>query len=258
MANHTLITGASEGLGVEFARLAAKEGRNLILTARSGDKLEALADELRSKRCEVIVITADLAADGEAARLWKSATDGRTVDVLVNNAGLGSYGPFSAADTWDRELNSMQVNITALTYLMKQAIPHMEAAGGGRILNVASIAGFFPGPGMAIYHATKAFVLSLSEAVASELSGSKVTVSAICPGPTATNFFDVADMNGMRAHKVARPMKASEVAKIGWIQGRVGRRVSIPGFSNVILANLPRITPRPVMTAAIRYFSQKP
>ena len=184
MTAYTLITGASEGLGVEFARIAANEGRNLILAARSQDKLDALAADLRSDSVDVVVIPADLSDMEQVDRLWAEASTGREIDVLVNNAGLGYNGAFSAGQGWDRELSSIHVNMLALTRLMKLAIPHMEALPKGRILNVASVAAFTPGPNMAVYHATKAYVLSLSEAVAEELRGTTVTVTALCPGAT--------------------------------------------------------------------------
>lgn len=248
MKTWTLVTGASEGLGVEFAKLAVKENRNVILVARSKDKLETLAGSLRSDSVSVEVIPADLSDLAATEQMWVKATKDRQIDRLVNNAGLGQHGAFSDGQGWQRELSSMQVNMTALTYLMKQAIPHMQAAGGGRILNVASVAGFTPGPSMAVYHATKAFVLSLSEAVAEELHGSNVTVTALCPGATATSFFDGADMHGVRLLKMAQPMAPKPVAEEGWIGARGGKRIVVPGAMNKVLAFLPRITPRRVTT----------
>lgn len=248
MASWTLITGASEGLGVEFARIAADEGRNLILTARSKDKLEALAAKLRSDSVEVAVIPADLSDLAEADRLWTEATDGREIDVLVNNAGLGSHGDFDEGQGWDRELNSINVNMLSLTRLMKLAIPHMRNLPKGRIMNVASVAGFSPGPNMAVYHATKAYVLSLSEAVAEELRGSNTTITALCPGATATNFFDDADMDGVRLLNMSKPMSAKDVAELGWLQARIGKRVVVPGLMNKVFAFLPRISPRGLTT----------
>ncbi len=248
MTQYTLITGASEGLGVEFARIAAKEGRNLILTARSKDKLDALANQLRSETVDVVVIPADLGDLAEADRLWAEATQDRQIDVLVNNAGLGYHGPFVDGQGWSRELASINVNMLSLTRLMKLAIPHMQAQPKGRILNVASVAGFQPGPNMAVYHATKAYVLSLSEAVAEELRGGNVTVTALCPGATATNFFDEADMHGVRLLKMAKPMKAHAVAEHGWLEARIGKRIVVPGLMNKVFAFLPRISPRGVTT----------
>jgi len=248
MDTWTLVTGASEGLGVEFARLAAKERRNLILVARSEDKLRALSEELSGNDVVVEVMPTDLSELAEVEALWARASEGRVIDRLVNNAGLGRHGDFGDGQDWARELTSMNVNMTALTYLMKHAIPHMQANGGGRILNVASVAGFTPGPNMAVYHATKAFVLSLSEAVVEELSGSNVTVTALCPGATATNFFDDADMHGVRLINLAKPMSAKAVAEEGWIAARGGKRVVVTGGLNKVFAFLPRITPRRVTT----------
>ncbi len=250
MDKYTLVTGASEGLGVEFARLAAKDGRNVILTARSTDKLEALAKDLRSDTVDVVVIPADLSDLSEAAQLWSAATDGRIIDILVNNAGLGYNGPFSDPQGWERELASMQVNMLTYTYLMKQAIPHMESYGGGRIMNVASTGGFMAGPGMAVYHASKAFALHLSEAVATELRNTNVTVTALCPGATATNFFEDADMHAVRLLKFGAPMKADVVAQDGWAKAFAGKRIVVPGVINKVFANLPRFAPR-ALTARV-------
>ncbi|WP_299145046.1 SDR family oxidoreductase [uncultured Tateyamaria sp.] len=244
----TLITGASEGLGVEFAHIAAREGRNLILAARSKDKLDKVAEAARTHGVEVLVVPTDLSDPDAVDQLWSTATDGRSVDVLVNNAGLGYNGPFADGQGWSRELSSINVNMIALTRLMKLAIPHMQAQPKGRILNVASVAGFTPGPNMAVYHATKAYVLSLSEAVAEELRGSNVTVTALCPGATATNFFEDADMHGVRLLKLAKPMKAFDVAELGWLGARIGKRIVVPGAMNKVLAALPRISPRGLTT----------
>lgn len=246
MQRYTLVTGASEGLGVEFARIAKRDGHNVILTARSADKLEALAAELRDDATDIIVIPADLSDLADAERLWAEATKGRIIDVLVNNAGLGFNGAFADQSAWSRELASMQVNMLSFTYLMKEAIAHMDTHGSGQILNVASTAGFLPGPGMAVYHATKAFALHLSEAVATELNSSKVTVTALCPGATATNFFDDADMHSVRLLKMAPPMTAFDVADEGWQKTRIGKRVVVPGIMNKIFAFVPRLVPRSV------------
>jgi len=180
--------------------------------------------------------------------MWAEASDGREIDVLVNNAGLGYNGAFDDDAGWAREMASINVNLIALTRLMKLAIPHMKTLPKARILNVASVAGFTPGPNMAVYHATKAYVLSLSEAVAEELRGTNVTVTALCPGATATNFFEDADMEGVRLLKMAKPMKAFDVAELGWLQARVGQRVVVPGFMNKVFAFLPRISPRAMTT----------
>lgn len=252
MAGYTLITGASEGLGVEFARLAARDGRNMILTARSEHKLNALAQDLRKDGLDVAVITADLSDPAAADRLWSQAVDGRQIDMLVNNAGLGHNGAFANADGWTRELASLQVNVMAFTRLMKCAAMHMAAHGEGRILNVSSLAGFMPGPNMAVYHAGKAFALSLSEAVAEELHGTGVTVTALCPGPTSTNFFADADMGNVRLVRMGRAMRAFDVAELGWLEARIGKRIVVPGFQNKLQAFGTRLMPRSMVTRIAR------
>lgn len=259
MAAWTLITGASDGLGVEFAKLAAKHGRDMILTARSADKMAALADDLRADGVEVVVIPADLNDLAEVDRLWAEATAGRQVDFLINNAGLGRNGAFAGGDeaAWEMDLSIMDVNMRALTRLMRLAIPHMTDAGAGRILNVGSVAGFLPGPNMAIYHASKAYVLHLSEAVAHELRKSPVTVTAFCPGATRTGFFDKADMRGIRLLRFSPPANARTVAVAGWQAALGGRRVAIPGLTNKVSAFLPRLAPRGVVTALTGVFMSK-
>lgn len=248
MSAYTLITGASEGLGVEFAKLAAREGRNMILTARNETRLREVAEQVRADDLDIIVIPADLSNLADAERLWTQATKGREIDVLVNNAGLGSNGDFSQAQGWDRELTSIHVNMVSFTYLMKQAVAHMQNRGKGRVLNVASVAGFTPGPNMAVYHATKAYALSLSEAVAEELRGSDVTITALCPGPTATNFFNDAEMQDVRLLKLGKPMNAFAVAEEGWLEARIGKRIVVPGVLNKFFALSPRMSPRALNT----------
>jgi len=241
----TLITGASEGLGREFAALAAADGHALILSARQQDKLQALASDLRARHgVEVVVIPADLSRPDEADRLWTSATTGRVVSVLVNNAGLGRNGPFADPDGWPREEATLAVNAVALTVLMKRAVVAMTSAGQGAILNVASTAGFVPGPQMAVYHATKAYVLSLSEAVADELRGTGVTISVLCPGATQTEFFK-ADGAEKASFLTRMPLPtAASVAKAGWVGLKARHRSIVPGPNNRLSAFLPRLLPR--------------
>ena len=250
---YVLITGASEGIGKAIARRAAKDGRDLILSARSEDKLEALAAELRSSGRTVHVIVADLNASGAAAQLWAEAVQIGQIDVLVNNAGLGINGPFVKTDT-TREDTSVQVNIVALTQLMKSAAQHMHANGAGKILNVASTAAFMPGPHMAVYHASKSYVLSLSEAVAQELAGGDFTVTALCPGATKTEFFKDADMHDVRLLKLGLMMSAEDVADAGWSGMMRGKRVVVPGLANKVFAVLPRFVPRGLLTWVVAQF----
>ncbi len=248
MQTWTLITGASEGLGKEFARIAAADGRNLILTARSEDKLHALASELQSVAGEIVVIPADLNDPAATEALWNAATDNRHIEILINNAGLGRHGNFADADGWGPELTILNVNVTALTYLMKQAVPHMLHHGQGRIMNLASTAAFMAGRHMAVYHASKSYVLSLSEAVAEELRGSDVSVTAVCPGATQTAFFDVADMQGIHLLKLAPPMKARGVAQTGWNAMMARRAVVVTGVMNKLIVFCTRLAPRRLTT----------
>ncbi|MEM8631119.1 MAG: SDR family oxidoreductase [Pseudomonadota bacterium] len=250
MTTWTLVTGASSGIGRAFAERAAREGRAVLIAARRTDKLEELAPKLTELGAEdVRIVTADLSKDAEVEALWTAATSGEdTVDFLVNNAGLGSHGQFDVAD-WTREKLSLAVNIDGLTHLMKLAVPHMKENRKGRILNVASIAGFLPSPNMAVYAATKAYVLSLSEAVAEELDGTGVTVTALCPGATESEFFSSADMLGTSIAKNTSKLPSSkEVAEAGWLAAKMGSRIIVPGVMNKTIAFIPRIMPRWAIT----------
>lgn len=258
MAIWALVTGASEGLGHEFATLAAKDGFDVILTARQADKLETHARSLRrAYNVAVEVMPADLDDPEQVEALWARASKNRHIGVLVNNAGLGRNGAFADPDGWPREAASISVNIVAATLLMKHAVAHMKSHGTGRILNVASTAGFLPGPNMAVYYATKAYLLSLSEAVGSELAGSGVTVTALCPGATETNFF-AAD-NAVKASLISRfPLPSAEiVATKGWAALTKGRRVYVPGAMNKVFAFVPRITPRRITAFVTGQFLQR-
>lgn len=248
MAIWALVTGASEGLGHEFATLAAKDGFDVILTARQADKLEAHAKALRrAYNVAVDVMPADLNDPEQVEALWQRASKNRQIGVLVNNAGLGRNGAFDDPDGWPREAASIAVNIVAATILMKHAATHMKAHGTGRILNVASVAGFFAGPQMAIYHATKAYLLSLSEAVAEELTGCGVTITALCPGATATKFF-AADGNEQTSFLSRLAMASPDTVAIkGWAAMTKGRRIYVYGVGNKIFTFLPRLLPRRVM-----------
>src|SRR3954454_3939709 len=192
-----LITGASGGIGLELARVFAAHGYDLVLVARSGGKLEELAGELRTRHgIEARVIAKDLARPESPEELFRELeTAGVTVDVLINNAGFATFGPFVAADL-HAELEELQLNVVTLTHLTKKLLPAMVARKRGGVLNVASTAAFQPGPFMAIYYATKAYVLSFSEALAAELEGQGVTISVLCPGPTETGFTARAGLEG--------------------------------------------------------------
>src|SRR3954447_6416423 len=222
MKETALITGASSGIGLDLARLFAKDGCDVVLVARSEGKLRELAAELE-RDCGVTahVIALDLARPNAAEALVQRLP--ADVDVLVNNAGFGVAGPFVETDL-AKELEMIQVNIVALTQLTKLLLPKMVARRRGRVLNVASTAAFQPGPLMAVYYATKAYVLSFSEAIADELRDSGVTVTALCPGPTETGFAAVAGMDQTRLFTLMKPMTSAEVAKKGYEAMKRGRR----------------------------------
>ena len=247
----TLITGASGGIGEAIARVAARNRRDLILVARSEDKLQALADELSAEHTvDVVVVPADLSTLEGVEAMWATATDGRKVDFLVNNAGLGSYGMFAKAP-WEREMSSIDVNVTALTRLCKLAVPHMLELGQGKILNVASVAGFIPGPGMAVYHATKAYVVSLSVALNEELKGTGISVTAFCPGVTETNFQADAGMDHLEMTGGRIPT-AMSVAEAAWGAAAGVRAVVTPGPMNNVFAFLSNLLPRSVLAKLTR------
>jgi len=245
MASETvLVTGASSGIGRELAKCFAADGSRLILVARSGPALESLAVELRqSHKIEAQVFTADLALPETPCRIFESLEEaGTRVDVLVNNAGFGTQGPF--ADTvLERQLEMLQVNITALTHLTRLFLPGMIERRHGGVLNVASTAAFQPGPLMAVYYATKAYVVSFSEAIAEELRGRGVTVTALCPGPTFTNFTAVAGMVNSPLFKFGA-MSAESVARIGHDAFRRGRFIAVAGLKNWLAAFSVRLMPR--------------
>jgi short-subunit dehydrogenase len=245
-----LITGASSGIGLDFARLFAEGGYDVVLVARTEAKLKALADELSLKHgVRALAVAADLADPAAPGRLMERLkAEGVEVDVLVNNAG---YGAFAEADA-RMELDMIQVNIVALTALTKAVLPGMLARKSGRILNVASTAAFQPGPLMAVYYATKAYVLSFSEALANETQGTGVTITCLCPGPTKTGFQERAKMEESKLVKGKEIMDSLTVARAGYEGLHEGRAVVIPGFMNKMLVQSVRFLPRSTVTSLVR------
>jgi short-subunit dehydrogenase len=250
-----LITGASSGIGLELAHCFAADGSRLILAARNTPALEQLAVELRRDyKVEAIVLTADLSLPKTPGKNFSELKGrGIVVDVLVNNAGFGAHGLFPELPL-QRQLEMLQVNITALTELTGLFLPGMIERRLGGVLNVASVAGFVPGPGMAVYYASKAFVLSFSEALAEEIAGTGVKVMALCPGPTKTNFFKIAHANDAQLVRVA-DMTAKEVAIEGHRAFRGGRAVNVSGWRNRLLVLLVRITPRLLVRKIVKKFN---
>jgi uncharacterized protein len=239
-----LVTGASGGIGAELARELARHGHDLVLAARSVAPMQALAEELSAAGAAVTVIAVDLAKPGAAALLADDiAHRGLVVDVLVNNAGFGAAGRFDRLEP-ARLSELLQLNIVALSELTRLLLPGMVARGSGRIMLVASVAGFQPGPGMAAYFASKAYVLSLGEALACELRGTGVTVTTLCPGATATGFFEAAGArNSLMARRFRRMMSAADVARLGCRGLAAGRAVVVTGLANRIVALAVRYLP---------------
>jgi short-subunit dehydrogenase len=230
-----LVTGASSGIGIALARELTRNGHDLVLSARRLAPMETLAEELRQLGAAASIIVADLSQpDGVASLLHELESRDLEIDVLINNAGLGRFARFDRTDAI-RVDEMMQVNIVALTELTHALLPAMHARRRGRIMLVASTASFIPCPNAAVYAATKAYVRSFGEALAEELRGSGVTVNVLCPGTTATNFFDVAGgtVNGVQAKRM---MSAEEVARIGIAGMLRGERVTVAGLANRVLA----------------------
>jgi uncharacterized protein len=237
-----VVTGASGGIGAELARELATKGHDLVLVARSTAQLETLAAELQSMHTiSAQIITADLGKPGAGHALALDlAQRGIAVDVLVNNAGYADFG------------NMLTLNMGALTELMHDLIPGMVARKSGRVLNVASTAAFMPGPLMAAYYASKAYVLSLSEGVNEELKGTGVTVSALCPGPTQSGFQAAAAMEDSKLVKGKKIMSASKVAELGIAGMLKGKPVIVTGFKNKLQAISPKFTPRKLIPGMVK------
>lgn len=250
-----LITGASTGIGYELAKVFAAQGHDLILTARNKDKLREVAEECERLGVRALVVAADLALPDAPRSIYDGLrSQSLEVDVLVNNAGFGTHGEFARIDA-DADLQLLQVNIVALTYLTKLFLPDMIARRRGKILNVASTAAFQPGPIMATYYASKAYVLSFSEAIAVECRPYGITVTALCPGPTLTEFQKRAGTESSRLfRKAARD--ASTVARAGYRGLMRGRRIVVPGVGNRVLAGLVPFVPRRLVTRITRRFNE--
>lgn len=252
MAKTALITGASSGIGLELARIFAKDGYNTVLVARSGNKLRALEGELLQYGVQVRSITADLSRMEEVEKVYRQLKEeGIVIEFLVNNAGFGEYGLFHQTD-WAKEATMIDLNVKSLTYMTKLFLGDMLPRRSGRILNVASTAAFQPGPNMAVYFATKAFVLSFSEAISAELKGTGITVTALCPGLTDTGFIKAANMESSRLVKGRRMPSSAEVARYGYEALMKGKVVAVHGWLNKLLAASVRFAPRSVVRSAVR------
>jgi len=242
-----LITGASGGIGKEFAHIFAKNGHDLILVARSTDKLEVLCKELKNAYgVEAIYCCTDLSSYAEIQRLYDYTKEsGWQVDYLVNNAGFGDMRAFLDAD-WPRQQALIDLNISAVVRLTFLFGNDMKERGYGRIINLASVAAFSAGPYMSLYYASKSFVLSFSEALTEEVKGSGVTVTALCPGPTATEFEKNANMGRSVMFSRYKPATAEQVAKAGYNAVMRGKQIKYHGFVTYSFNLLTRLLPRSV------------
>ncbi len=252
---YALITGASEGLGYEFAKLFAKNGYPLVLVARNKTRLDALAQELiANHQVDVRTISKDLGLPTAAEELKAEIDDQKiSIEILINNAGFGVHGLFPHAE-WKAIKDMLNLNMVTLTHLTRLFLPEMLLKGQGKILNVASTAAFQPGPFMACYFASKAYVLSFTEALAEELSGTGVTVTAFCPGPTRTQFQKRSRTENIRENSFA--MGAAPTAETGYRGLMKGKRLVIPGFTNKLLTILVRLFPRRLVIRVTRFLEE--
>ncbi|MBD0269261.1 MAG: SDR family oxidoreductase [Cyanobacteria bacterium Co-bin8] len=253
MSQTFLITGASSGIGYELAKVCGRDGHNLVLVARREEPLKALKAELESAHgIQVWTYRADLAQADVRQQLFDwTQTEGIPVDGLVNNAGFGDYGPFVETD-WAKQEQMILLNVLALTHLTRLFLPAMVARRQGKILNLASTAAFQPGPLMAVYFATKAYVLSFTSAIASELEGTGVTATTFCPGPTTSEFQENSGMGQSKLVQGRKLPTAAEVAELGYQAMQRGEWVAVQGLSNRALTLASRFLPRRLLTNAVR------
>ncbi|HLT48975.1 MAG TPA: SDR family oxidoreductase [Aequorivita sp.] len=253
-----MVTGAASGLGFELALLLAKDNYDLFLVDVDAEKLQQAKEEITALYpSEIQLLHKDLSQQNVSEEIFQ-ALDGRTIDVLINNAGFGIFGSFNDTD-WERDAAMLNLHVMTTTHLTKLVLKGMVARGRGKILNMSSLAAFQPGPLMSLYYASKAYILSFSEAIANELKGTGVTVTCLCPGQTKTCFQEVVS-NGSKASEnkikfnIACP---KEVAEYGYEAMQKGKVVAVPGNFNKILSKLPRFVPRRTATAIIRKIQEK-
>ncbi|QAA35150.1 SDR family NAD(P)-dependent oxidoreductase [Clostridium manihotivorum] len=253
MREIALITGASSGFGYEFVKLFAQDQYDMILVARNIDRLIEIKNEF--KNVNITVIQKDLTKPNAVKELFSEIKNKNlSVDILVNNAGFGLFGQFDKLSA-EAQSNMITLNISVLTELSHHAIQEMKLKNRGKIINIASLGSFQPAPMMAVYCATKAYVLSFSEALAKELKGSGITVTTLCPGASKTNFGKVASVENTRMFK--NPMSASSVVKIGYRAMHKGSRVVIPGILNKAMAYTSKFLPRKLVVHMIGSFTKE-
>jgi short-subunit dehydrogenase len=253
-----VVTGASSGLGVEFAKLAAAEGAKVVLIARSRPELDALAAYLDPSGRSAMVLDLDLAArDAGDVIARELEARGLYCHILVNNAGFGLFGDAVELDR-AAQFGIIDVNLRAATDLMLRFLPAMVARGSGAILNLGSVAGFVPGPHMALYFASKAYLVSLSQALSREVRDAGVTVTCLCPGPVRTPFLARSGADRTALFKLLPKFGAAEVAAAGWQAMKAGRTLCVPGFCNKFVVFLTRILPRGLVLAIAGYLQRPP
>jgi short-subunit dehydrogenase len=246
-----IITGASSGLGAEFAQLAVREGAKAVLIARSVPDLEAVAAKIDPQGVSSVVLGIDLAAPDAGETIARElAARGLYCDILINNAGFALFGDAIGLDR-ETQLGIIDVNLRAATDLMLRFLPSMVERGRGHVLNVGSVASFVPGPRMAVYFATKAYLLSLSQALMLEIRGSGVTVTCLCPGPLKTPFLARAGADKTALFKGLRKLHAAEVARAGWEAMMAGRALCVPGIGNKVAVTATRFLPRAAVLAIV-------
>jgi short-subunit dehydrogenase len=253
-----LITGSSNGIGLELAKIHASRGGDLVLVARNKSKLNELKVQLEKEfKVKVYIIEKDLSAHNAALEVYNETTKlNIQVDYLINNAGFGDFGMFVETD-WNKELQMINLNITTLTQFTKLYLQDMVKRRSGKIMNVASTAAFQSGPTMAVYYATKAYVLSFSEAVNNEVSDKGVTITTLCPGATESGFQAAAAMEESNLVKGKKLPSAKEVAEYGYVSMMRGKSIAIHGTINWLLANSVRLIPRSIVVKTTRKMQDK-
>ncbi|MDD2681059.1 MAG: SDR family oxidoreductase [Patescibacteria group bacterium] len=256
--NITIITGASSGIGLELAWILASNNHNLLIIARHEDKLNELAKAIQIKhQVTVDYLVKDLSKPESTQEIFKYCQEKQLfVDILINNAGFGDFCEFSDSNR-QRQLDMINVNISSLVSLTHLFLKDMINNNEGKIMNIASAAAFQPGPLMSVYYATKAFVLHFSEAIANELKDKNITLTTICPGPTASNFKQSANLNNSRLMKKRNLPSSRSVAEFSYQAMIKGRVIAIPGFSNWLLSKLVNIIPRPLVVKMVRKIQEK-
>ena len=258
MSETALITGSSNGIGYELAKVHAEKGDNLVLVARNKSKLDELKKEIEVKhKISVYTIGKDLSLPGAAKEVYDELIQNNiSIDYLINNAGFGDFGFFAESD-WNKQEQMINLNITTLVHFTWLFLPDMIKRGSGKIMNVASTASFQPGPTMSVYFASKAFVLSFSEAVNNEVRDKGITITALCPGATHSGFQAAAAMEDSKLFEGNNFPSSREVAEYGYKAMMKGKAVAIHGLKNTLLANSVRFIPRSLAVIAARKIQEK-